>query len=80
MDVCANTLEGIHMHKLLLFTTDNNACSSSFCCAEYNLQKIKRNTRLQHALLTLNVLFFDELDQISAQQVSAIDIIMQKER
>ena len=58
---------GIHMQKLLPFPIDNNSCASPFCCAEYALQKTKRNTRLQHALLTLDVLFFDELAQISAQ-------------
>ena len=76
MGVRSNTLGGIHMHKLFPFTTDNNACTSPFCCAEYALQKIKINTRLQHALLTLDVLFFDELAQISAQQVSEIYIII----
>ena len=68
------------MHKLFTYPIDNNACASPFRCAEHDLQKIKRNTRLQHALLTLDVLFSDELAQISAQKVSAIDIIMRKER
>ena len=65
---------GINIHKFLSFTTDNNTCVSLFCCAEYTLQMIKISTRLQHALLTLNVLFFDELAQIPAQQVPAIGI------
>ena len=64
MGVRSNTLGGIHMHKLFPFPTDNNKCTSPFRCAEYDLQKIKRNTRLKHAHLTLDVLFFDDLAQI----------------
>ena len=33
-------------------------------------------TVIHHALLTIDVLFFDELAQMSAQQLSTIDIIM----
>ena len=76
--VCENTLRVIYMHKLFPFSTYNNSCASPFSFAEYAPKKIKRNTRLQHALLTLDVLFFDEISQISSQQVSAIDIIMRK--
>ena len=64
MGVCANTIGGIHIQKLFPFPTDNNACTSPFRCAEFSIHKIKINTILQHALLTLDVLFFDDLAQI----------------
>ena len=80
MGVRANNLGGIHIHKVFPFPTNNQSSSQPFRCAEYAMQKIKRNTKLQHALLTVDILFFDELGQISGQQMSAIDIILRKER
>ena len=47
----ANTLGGIHMHKLFPFPTDNNAFASSFRCAEYALQKINEIQDKKHFFL-----------------------------
>ena len=75
MGTCANSLGGIHMHRLFPFPTNINLISL-FRCAEYALQKIKRNTKLHHGLLSLDILFFDKLAQISTEQIATIDIIM----
>ena len=76
MGIRANSIGGIHLHKLFYLPTENVSSYSSFRSAEYAIQKILRKTVIHHALLTLDVLFFDELAQMSAQQLSTIDIIM----
>jgi predicted GIY-YIG superfamily endonuclease len=78
MGVRANALggAGLHIHKLFHFPTDGNATTSPFRCAELALQKIKRKTVILHALLTVDVIFYDELGQISAELLSAMDIIL----
>ena len=68
------------MHKLFPFPVNDNSTSQPFKSAEYALQKINRQIKILHALLTLDVIFFDELSQISAQQLSAIGIVLRKVR
>ena len=80
MVIRANSLGGIHMHKIFELSTDAFVISSSFRCTEISIGKIERKTTLHHALLTLDVLFFDKLAQISAERISAIDIITRKIR
>ena len=55
MGVRANDLEGKHIHKRFLKSTDDNLSSSSFKCAESALMKIRRYTKILRALLTLDV-------------------------
>ena len=69
---------GKHIHKLFLISTDDNLSSSPFKCAEAALIKIRRNIKILHALLTLDVLFIDEMGQISALLICTIDIILRK--
>ena len=80
MGVRANALGGIHLHKLFCLPHEMNANSSPLNCAKYALEKIKRNPVLLFLLLTLDVLFVDELAQISAQQIATIDIILRTSR
>ena len=40
--------------------------------------KIRRTTKILHALLTLHILFIDEMGQISALLICTIDIILRK--
>ena len=47
---------------------------------EKSLKKIRRKINLLHILLTMDVLFIDEVGQKSAQQIATIDIIMRKLR
>ena len=65
MGVCVNALGGKHIHKLFLISTDDNLASSPFKCAETALLKIRRNTKILHTLLTLDVLFIDEIHRLS---------------
>ena len=76
MGVRANSLGGKHLHKLFMLPSDNSMSSSPFRCAEYALRRIKQKTAHLHILLTLDALFIDELSQISAEQLGAIDIIL----
>ena len=63
-----------------MISTDDNLGSSPFKCAEGALLKIRRNTKILHNLLTLDVLFIDEMGQISAMLICTIDIILRKLR
>ena len=76
MGVRANSLGGLHIHKLFMLPTNDALLSKPFLCAQYAIEKIKRCTHRLHALLSLDVIFFDELAQLSAEQLSAIDIIL----
>ena len=80
MGIRANALGGIHLHKLFKFDIDSNTTSSPYRMAESSLQKIHRDRTLLHALVTLDVIFLDEAGQTSAEQLSAIDIILRTKR
>ena len=80
LGVRANALGGIHLHKLFGLPIDDKVQLSPFKCAEKALEKIRRKLNLLHILLTMDVLFIDELSQKSAQQIATIDIIMRKLR
>ena len=79
MGVRANTLGGIHLHKIFFLPTDNKI-SSPFVYAEKAIEDIKRNIEIYHALRTLDILFIDEFGQVSAEQLCTIDIILRKIR
>lgn len=78
MGVRANAIGGTHIHKLFPFPTNGN--QSPFRMAEYAMEKINRNPVLLHALLTVDIIFFDETGQISAEQLSAMEIVLRKKR
>ena len=80
LGVRANALGGIHLHQLFCLPVDDKLQLSPFKCAEIALEKIRRKLNSLHILLTMDVLFIDELGQKSAQQIATIDIIMRKLR
>ena len=80
MGIRANALGGIHLYKLFKFQIGSNTTSSPFTIAETSLKKIHRDQTLVHAFLTLDIIFLDEAGQTSAEQLSAIDIILHKIR
>ena len=79
MGVRANTIGGIHLHKIFFLPTDNKI-NSPFVCAEKAIEDIKRHIEIYHALRTLDILFIDEFEQVSAEQLCTIDIILRKIR
>ena len=76
----ANSLGGRHIHKLFLLPSSKSGIVHPYRCAQEAMEKIKRNKLLHHILLTVDVIFFDEAGQISAQQLSMIEIILRKLR
>ena len=63
-----------------MLQTEDKLQLSPFKSAEKALEKIRRKITLLHVLLTMDVLFIDELAQKSAQQIATIDIILRKLR
>ena len=59
-------------------STNDNFSLSPFKYAEAVLIKIRKNTKILHALLTLDILFIDEMGQIPALLICTIDIILRK--
>ncbi len=75
----ANAIGGIHLHVLFCLQVQNkNATIYPYRMAELSLQKIMRKKLYHHALLTVDVLFLDELGQISAEMIAIVDIIFRK--
>ena len=72
----ANVLGRIHLHCLLCFPTGNSSTPPRM--AKLTIQKITRPSQAKflYFVLTMNVLFFDEIGQLSAQQIDALDIIL----
>ena len=79
MGVQANILGDIHFHKYFQFHTDGYAYSSLFRMAKVAIAKLQQNKTNLHAIQTINVLFIDEIGQISNKQLAAIDIIFCQE-
>ena len=75
MGTRANVLGGIHFHRLLCFPTGNIATPHH---TELTVQKLTRPAQAKclYFVLTMDVLFFDEIGQLSAQQIDALDIIL----
>ena len=80
MGIRAKSLGGINLHKLFHLTTDDSITFSPFRCAEVALQKIKRDTKIEHVILSMDMIFIDEVGQVSAQQLSTLDVILRNER
>ena len=62
MVVHKNTLRGIHLCKICFLPTKNKL-SSPFIYAEKAIEEMKKNNKIYHAILTLDILFIDELGQ-----------------
>ena len=76
MGTRANVLGGIHFHCLLCFPTGNIA--SPHRMTELTIQKLTHppQAKVFYFVLTMDMLFFDEIGQLSAQQIDALDIIL----
>ena len=66
---------GTHLHKLFFLPNSNNNMSV-FNSAKYGIEQIERSIPKHHAILTIDVLFIDEMGQVSAQQIAIIEIIL----
>lgn len=76
MSVRANALGGLHLHKLFCFPPVETGTKMPTKVAEYALERIRKNDLYLHVILTVDVIFFDEVAQVSAEQLSALDIIL----
>ncbi|KAL7539846.1 hypothetical protein ACHAXR_009663, partial [Thalassiosira sp. AJA248-18] len=80
MGVRANALGGIHLHRL--FGLMPKQSGNPYRLAELALDKLHRKAMLNylHFVLTMDVLIIDECGQLSAQQLSILDLILRKAR
>ena len=80
MGVRANALGGIHVHRLFGLNPKNS--SNPYRAAELSLDKLHRKSMLTHlhVILTMDVLIIDECGQLSAAQLSILDIVLRKAR
>jgi predicted GIY-YIG superfamily endonuclease len=80
MALRAVVLGGIHYHILAAVPTKNN--SNVYHLAELAIESLRRKSQFLHlhVLLTMDVLVIDEIGQLSAQQMSILDIILRKLR
>ena len=78
--VCKRALQlgGIHAHKIWSLPTDDNMTPHRR--AELAILKLLRDPKKIDFLCTVNVLFFDEMGQCSAEYLSTFDIIMRRVR
>jgi hypothetical protein len=78
--MCKRALQlgGTHAHKFWALPTDENM--SPYRRAELAITKLLRDPKMIDFLRTVNVLFFDEMGQCSAEYLSTFDIIMRKVR
>ena len=80
MGVRANALGGIHLHRLFAMLARKKG--NPYRLAELAMDKLSRKTNLGylHILLTVDVLIIDECGQLSADQLSTLDIILRNLR
>ena len=74
MAVRASQFGGPNFHRLIGLPV--NKTYQPMRAAELALEKIMRKPELLYVLLTLNVIFIDEIGQISAGQVSTLDVVL----
>ena len=76
MGVRGNALGGVHLHRLFGLAVRKRG--NPYRLAELALDKLHRKSNLKylHVLLTMDVLLIDECGQLSAQQLSILDIIL----
>ena len=78
MAVRASQFGGPNFHRLIGLPV--NKTYQPMRAAELALEKIMRKPELLYVLLTLNVIFIDEIGQISAGQVSTLDVVLRTVR
>ena len=71
-------LGGWHLHKLFLLPTAKNL--SPHRTAEIAITKILRNTKTLNMLVSVDILFFDEIVQLPAELLGVLDIILRRIR
>merc|ERR1712127_393057 len=74
----ANCLGGMHIH--LLFQLPCKNISSLHRIAELAVNGLLRKPEYIEVLRTVNVLFIDEIGQVSAELLSTLDILLRKIR
>jgi len=70
----SNKLEGIHIHCLFGIGSYNNISPNKL--AEHAIVKLLKHGELYFLLKRIDVMFIDELGQINAQVLCAMDMIM----
>ncbi|MDB4430362.1 GIY-YIG nuclease family protein [bacterium] len=80
MGARANALGGIHIHKLFPLPVDRGSSMSPFKLAQEALGKITRKPDLMFLIRTMDAIFLDEAATVSAEILSALDIILRVER
>ena len=69
---------GIHIHKLFNIPVKQNASVSRV--AELSIVSLKRHPEKLQILQMMDILFFDEIGQLSANMLSCLDIILRRVR
>ena len=70
----SNELGGNHIHKLFGFSTQHNLSPNKM--AEHAIVKLLKKGQYYALLKTADIIFIDELGQVSAQMLSAMDMVM----
>ena len=80
MGVRASSMAGEHMHKLFRLSTKKGG--NVFRLAELAIDKLYQKSNLLnlHAVLTMDILLYDEFGQLSAEELKLLDIILRKVR
>jgi PIF1 helicase. len=80
MGIRANSIGGEHMHKFFCIQTKNKG--NVYRIAELAIEKLhhKCNVLNLHAILTMDILLYDEFGQLSAELLKILDIIFRKIR
>ena len=69
---------GMHMHKLFAYPAKKSG--NFFRLAEEAIQSLLKYPITMNMLETVNVLFFDEIGQVSAEMISVLDMILREVR
>jgi hypothetical protein len=80
MGIRANSIGGEHMHKFFCIQTKKKG--NVYRIAELAIEKLHHKCNLLnlHAILTMDVLLYDEFGQLSAELLKILDIIFRKIR
>ena len=75
----ASALGGLHVHNFFPIPPTNRS-QTPYLMAQEAIRKLENKPEDLYAVRTLDVLFIDEAEQISNEQLRAIDIILRKEK
>lgn len=71
-------LGGIHLHQLILLPPDENL--SAHRKAELAIMKLLKTPKKLEFLRSLDVIFFDEMGQVSAEMLNILDMVLREIR